>query len=369
MKYFACIGLFVLLFANSSIALAQSDGATHADNVILITLDGLRWQELYSGADPTLIADPEYVKDSTALQAAFWKEDPMECRELLLPFFWNTLAREGQLYGNRNLGNQVNCVNQHWFSYPGYNEILSGFADDTRIKSNDKIPNPNQTVLEYLHTQPDFQGKIAAFGSWDVFPFIVNEERSGIPVNAGFELESGDDLSDREQFLNELQPQVPSPWSTVRLDAFTHHYALECLKNDRPRVLYIAYGETDDFAHDGHYDAYLKSAHQTDAFIAEIWNWVQQDPQYKDKTALLITTDHGRGTVPKATWRHHGKGNVAGSDEIWIAAIGPHTSALGEVRKKGQLYQNQIAATVAALLGISFKAEQPVGKVIKAITK
>ena len=41
----------------------------------------------------------------------------------------------------------------------------------------------------------------------------------------------------REVFLNELQPQVPSPWSTVRLDAFTHHYALEYLKRERPRLI------------------------------------------------------------------------------------------------------------------------------------
>ncbi|MGI8992391.1 MAG: hypothetical protein ACR2I2_22775, partial [Bryobacteraceae bacterium] len=35
------------------------------------------------------------------------------------------------------------------FSYPGYSETLCGFADP-RIKSNDKVPNPNVTVLEWL---------------------------------------------------------------------------------------------------------------------------------------------------------------------------------------------------------------------------
>ena len=365
MKSILFYRLIPLLFLAA--CLQGQPAGENQEYVILITYDGLRWQELFTGADPTLIADPEYVKDTTALTAEFWVDDPIKRRELLLPFFWNTLAPAGQLYGNRTFGNKVNCTNQHWFSYPGYNEILSGFADDERINSNDKIPNPNRTVLEFLNGQPGFEGKVAAFGSWDVFPFIIHEKRSGVPVNAGFEPATGNDLTEREQFLNELQAQIPSPWSTVRLDAFTHHYACEYLKKNRPKVLYIAYGETDDFAHDGHYDAYLKSARQTDAFIGEIWNWVQQDPQYKDHTTLIISTDHGRGTVPKESWQHHGKGKIDGSDEIWIAAIGPHTSALGEVKTEGQLYQNQLAATVSALFGIEYKSDKPAGKAISEI--
>ena len=111
-------------------------------------------------------------------------------------------------------------TNALWFSYPGYSEILTGLADDTRITSNDKFPNPNTTVLELANKDPKYMGKVAAFASWDVFPYIVNETRSGVPVNAGFELAKGNSLTDKEKFLNQLQPRVPSPWGTVRLDAF-----------------------------------------------------------------------------------------------------------------------------------------------------
>ncbi len=334
---------------------------TKTENVFLITLDGLRWQELFYGADSSLITDKEYVEDPESLQAIFWKEIPNQRRHTLMPFFWKVVAEQGQLHGNRHLGSKVNCTNQQWFSYPGYSEILCGFADDQRITSNDKIPNPNKTVLEYLHEQPEFRGKVAAFGSWDVFPFIVNEERSGIPVNAGFEVQEVS-LSPREVFLNELQLQIPSPWSTVRFDAFTHHFAMEYLKKMTPRFVYIAYGETDDFAHEGHYDAYLKSAHQTDAFIKELWDFAQSHPQYRDKTTLIITTDHGRGTIPKDTWRSHGT-KIGGADEIWIALLGPDTEPLGEVDQDTQFYQNQVAATAAALLGVEYKGDK-IGKTI-----
>ncbi|MEC7754080.1 MULTISPECIES: sulfatase-like hydrolase/transferase [Roseivirga] len=341
-------------------------GQYKTENVFIITLDGLRWQELYTGADEQLIGNKTYVGNAEELRELFWRENPAERREVLMPFFWNTLAKEGQLLGNRELGSLVNCTNNMWFSYPGYNEILTGKADDERINSNAKIQNPNETILEFAHKQKGFEGKVAAFGSWDVFPYIINEERSGVPVNAGFEKSTDEPLSEKEQFLNKLQDEIPSPWGGVRLDAFTHHFAMEYVKKHSPRLVYIAYGETDDFAHDGEYDHYLKSARQTDQFIKEIWEYIQSTPQYKDKTTLIITTDHGRGTEPLDTWRSHGT-DIKGADQIWMAAIGPDTPALGEV-KTGQYYQNQVAATVAKLLGLNYQLKGA-GKAVEAFVK
>ena len=189
------------------------------------------------------------------------------------------------------------------------------------------------TLLEYLNQKPEFKGKVMAFGSWDVFPYIVNEERSGVPVNAGFDVAEGTDLSPEEILINKLQSEIRGPWGEVRLDPFTHHYAMEALKSKKPRALYISYGETDDWAHENHYDQYSWSAKQTDAYIKEIWDFVQSDPQYKDKTTMIITTDHGRGTT-KTSWRGHGS-SIPDAGEIWMAAIGPDTPADGEMKSQG----------------------------------
>ena len=202
---------------------------------------------------------------------------------------------------------------------------------------------------------------MAAFGSWDVFPYIINEERSGVPVNAGFETATGANLSAQEKFLNTLQAEIPSPWSSVRLDAFTYHYAREYMQRHHPRVVYIAYGETDDFAHEGHYDQYLQSAHRTDAFIKSLWEYAQSDPFYTGKTTFIISTDHGRGSQTGEDWKHHGTEHP-GSDAIWIAMIGPDTPAGGEMKTQGQWWQNQIAATLTKLLGQRYSNAQPVGK-------
>ena len=331
--------------------------------VILITLDGLRWQELFTGADPLLVANTEYVKDTAGLKERFWREDPKTRREALMPFFWTEVSKMGRIHGNRTLGSKVDLTNKMWFSYPGYNEILTGKADDSRIDSNDKVPNPNTTILEIANKDPRYKGKVAAFGSWDVFPYIVNEERSGVPVNAGFELAKGDDLTERENFLNEMQPKVPSPWSTVRLDAFTHYYALEHMKKTHPEFVYIAYGETDDFAHNGDYEAYLKSTEATDIMIKELWDFTQSDPFYKDNTLFIITTDHGRGTDPLETWKGHGS-DVKGAGEVWMVLFGKGVSNIGEISKDEQLYTNQIAPTVLEVLSLSLGEETVEGKLL-----
>ncbi|MGW9685177.1 sulfatase-like hydrolase/transferase [Flagellimonas sp. 2504JD1-5] len=347
---------------NVSTLLGQENDAP---KVVLITIDGLRWQELFTGADPLLVANKEFVGDTVGLKNDFWRDSAEERRKVLMPFLWNEVVNLGQLHGNRNLDSKMNLTNTMWFSYPGYNEILTGKADDARIDSNSKINNPNTTVLERYNSSKNGNGKVAAFGSWDVFPYIVNEERSGIPVNAGFEPAKGN-LSKREVFLNQLQKQIPSPWSSVRLDAFTHHYTLEYMKKEHPKLVYIAYGETDDFAHGGDYQAYLKAVNNTDSLIKEVWDLTQKDDFYKDETIFIITTDHGRGTKPLHTWQSHGS-QIPGADQVWLVVFGKGIEAMGEVDKKEQLFTDQVAPTIMKILGLPIGQNPKMGRPLDLI--
>jgi len=350
------IGLLLSFYSLGSFG--QVKGET--ENVILITLDGFRWQELYTGAESRLLSSKKFVGDSMAAVNQFWRVTPQQRRETLMPFFWNVIAKQGQLYGNRQAGNKVNTTNKMWFSYPGYNEILTGRADDEHITSNDPIDNPNQNILEFLNKRKEFQGKVAAFSSWETFPWIINTTRSGVPVNAGYKMVT-DNPSENEKLMNELMFQLPNESGGTRPDAFTFHYAFEYLKKNRPRVLYISFDETDHFAHEGKYDQYLTSAQHIDGFIKTLWEWVQSQPQYKNKTTLIITTDHGRGDTELDDWRHHGS-KMPNCDQLWFAFIGPDSTPLGEIKTVQQLYQNQVAATLAALLGIEWNTNT--GKVI-----
>lgn len=160
-------------------------------NVFLIVSDGLRWQEVFEGAEEKLLnKEAGGVSNPDALKARFWRDTPELRREALLPFFWKEIARRGQLFGNRTKGSVVSITNGRNFSYPGYNEILTGFVDPV-IDSNRKLPNPNVTVFEWMNQRADFQGRVAVFATWDVFPFIFNIERSRLPIWPGWQSSSG----------------------------------------------------------------------------------------------------------------------------------------------------------------------------------
>jgi hypothetical protein len=345
--------LSIILISSSFFLFAQRKVKT--ENVVIVTMDGMRWQEIFNGVDEVLMNDSIFNHNRDGIKERFWAVSPEKRRARLLPFFWNEIARNGQVYGNRKYDNKMDVSNRYWFSYPGYNEIFTGYAD-TAVNSNDKLYNKNETVLEYLNKQEGFKNKVAAFASWDVFPYILNEPRSGIYVNADVDTLAFN--TPALKLINEMQFLTTKPID-VRPDIFTYMAAREYLKSFKPRVLYIAFDETDDFAHEGMYDQYIKSAYSQDAMIANLWKTLQSIPQYKNKTTLIITCDHGRGDKKKSEWQHHGS-KIEGANETWLFVMGPDTRPLGELKTAGQTYQGQMATTIAKLLGYNFKPVHPV---------
>src|SRR5690625_7403429 len=77
------------------------------ENVFFITLDGLRWQELYGGIDEKLMVHEDYVRNFDALREQFWADSAEERREKLVPVFWSTVVGECKHFGNRHLNSQV----------------------------------------------------------------------------------------------------------------------------------------------------------------------------------------------------------------------------------------------------------------------
>ena len=369
--------LVIVLFAVSTLS-ALAGRATYSldqpvapagrrtANVVLVTLDGVRTQEIFGGLDvdilrSTLRSDAR-VEQTRAYQR-YWAPTAEARRERLMPFFWTTLMRErGSIAGNAARGSSVAVTNRHRFSYPGYAEILVGEVHDDVIDSNDKRRNPYPTVLEFFRRRLGLdEHQVAAFASWDTFDWIVEHESGTITSNSGFDryaASAGKSPGSPEiELLNQLQTEALTPWDAARHDAITFRFAMAHLNAYRPRVLYIAFDETDDWAHDGRYDRVLDSLHGIDGHLRELWTALQGDSGYRDRTALLITADHGRGNTP-ADWRDHGR-KVAGAEQIWMAFAGPDWSVRGEWRDSEPIYQNQVAATLAQALGLDYAGEHP----------
>jgi len=347
--------VFVLVAVNFP-AIAQS-GDHKTQHITFVMTDGLRWQEVFSGAEALLVNKKNgNVADEAALRKTYWRDTPQARREALMPFLWMVIAKQGQIFGNREKGSDAFVTNRLFFSYPGYNETLCGFADP-RIKSNDKIPNPNVTVLEWLKNRPSFHGEIGAFGAWDVIASIFNPERSKIAVNAGWDPFTGIASTPKLELLNDFKAETPRVWPDEPFDAIPFHTAMEYLKEKKPRILYLSLGETDDWAHMGRYADYLDAAHRADTYVHTLWEAVQSMPEYRGNTTIIFSPDHGRGKAPHK-WKDHGE-KISDSKYIWMAFLGPDTPALGERSNIPPVTQSQIAATLAAFLGEDYGAAVP----------
>ena len=338
---------FLLLSGNLCFSQSQK-----TENLVVVVLDGMRWQEVFAGADSALINNPKFTKNKTRIEKRFWDNDFKLRRERLFPFLWQTIGAQGQMYGNRYLQNFVNVSNPFQFTYPGFSEMLTGYADPS-ISSNRLVVSKSQNVLEFINQQKGFEGKVALFATSDLFPFLMDRKNSKVYVNS--DTDSLAFNSKEFRLLNEMQ-QLSSKPTTERPDLLTYFAAREYVKVYKPKVLYLALGETDAFAHEGNYDQYLETAKAEDRMISELWNLLQSIPQYKNKTTLLITCDHGRGDLIKEQWIGHGP-QIKDSGQIWIAAMGPDTKPAPAFTEKGQLYQAQLASTMAAVLGFQFKPE------------
>jgi Metalloenzyme superfamily len=356
----ALLAALILLAAavHAPPAHAQALSPMKTRNVVLVVSDGVRWQEVFTGADPTLLnAKNGGIWDKEAdLRRKYWRADVNERRKALFPFLWNTVAAHGQIFGNQTKGSVARVTNGLAFSYPGYNEMLSGHAD-ARINSNEFGPNPNISVFEWLNGLPEFHGRVSVFATWATFKDIFNVERSHLPLQVGWDLPYHGQLTPRQELLNELYRTTTRLDDEDVYDAFLQIPLLDSFADHQPRLLFVCYGETDNWGHSGRYDLVLQSAHVFDQFVEQLWNTLQGLPAYRDQTTFIITTDHGRGSGP-VEWKEHGV-EEKGSENIWIAVIGPDTTALGERSHTTEIHQAQIAATVAALLGKDYRQAVP----------
>ena len=152
-------------------------------NLILITLDGARTQEIFGGLDVEVLRaglkKDERLED-TAVYKRYWAETPEARRARVMPFFWTEwMTAHGSIAGNRAAGSRFGITNTHRFSYPGYAEILTGEAHDAVIDSNDDRRYPFPTLLDVAKRRLSLsRDQVAAFGSWETFRWIASAKKT-----------------------------------------------------------------------------------------------------------------------------------------------------------------------------------------------
>jgi hypothetical protein len=323
-------------------------------NVILVTLDGVRVQEMFAGLDETIAAhDTQQVYSEIATQRQrYGGASPRERRQALLPVFWNRLAPLGIVLGNAAHGNVVKVENQVLWSTPGYTELMTG-RPRPEVVDNDHVRHDHRTALQLARQKLGLgHEQVAQFGSWEGFKLAAASNDDAFLMIGVYDALPPGLSSPQLDLLAGLRRQVMGLWEEGSNDVLTFRMAMSYLQAQQPRVLWLALVNSDDWAHADRYDRYLEYLHLADSLLGELWETLQSMDAYRDRTTLIVTTDHGRGRQA-SDWAEHDL-SIPGSDDIWIAVIGPDTPDVGEATTAAVAYQGQVAATLLQFLGIDY---------------
>lgn len=332
--------------------LALGCGGGKTRNLVLITLDGVRVQELFYGMDPLVAARAatyEY-SDIASARARYWRDKPERRREALMPFFWKTLAPMGVVYGNKNAGSSVTVKNKVRWSSAGYAELMTG-RPHPEIVDNTLVRYPHRTFMEYVQAELDLEPQeVAQFGSWDGIKLAAASRDDAFLMNGAFDPIPPHLSSPEMDRLVALRRRVMGLWEEGSNDALNFELALAYLRQHQPRLLWFSFGNTDDWAHAERYDRLLDCLHLIDTMLADLWSTLQSMDGYRDRTTLILTTDHGRG-VTVDDWAEHDV-SIPGSEDVWVAVIGPDTPDRGEVAPALPAHLADVAATALQFFGL-----------------
>jgi hypothetical protein len=351
--------LFLALMAGTGTGAAADPPGRLTQNVILVTLDGVRVQEIFGGLDESIAAHDEkqvYSEIATARER-YSGSTPQARRQALMPFFWNSLAPMGMVLGNPVHDNHVRVQNRVLWSTPGYTEMMTG-APRADVTDNDGLRHAYPTALEYARQALGLGfADVAQIGSWEGFSLAASSRDDAFLMVGAYDAVPEPWATPETDYLADLRRQVMGLWEEGSNDAITFRMAMSFLQAKQPRVLWLALVNSDDWAHADRYDRYLEYLHLADSFLQDLWQIVESMDAYRGKTTVLITTDHGRGRKGD-DWAEHDAA-IPGSDDIWLAVIGPDTPDLGEVTTSGTIYQGQVAATLLAFLGLEMRTAAP----------
>lgn len=270
----------------------------HASPVVLVTIDGVRWQDVYSSVDESLGFGGGYM-----------------------PVLRELVARDGAMLGAPGYG-RLDASGPNFVSMPGYTEIFTGRAP---VCGDNECGRPLEpTFLEDLAARG---AKVAVFASWEKVGRAVAHETPSFLVSAG--REPGDH-------------QNPYPGGgAYRPDASTMAQSLAYLSEQQPDVLVVSLGDTDEYAHAGNVRGYHDALTRADAFIGRIRETLAGMGERGTRTHLFVTTDHGRAQG----FNEHG-GRYPESGRVWLAAAGPRIASHGFVASRNHHLRDLAGAIV-----------------------
>ncbi len=306
--------------------------------VIVVAIDGVRWQEIFDGADAALARS--HGVDASAYATA----------EALTPNLHRLVAESGVLLGGPGCDNTVAASGPNFISLPGYMEMLTGQRRSgctTNECARTTVPSVLDGAREELGAD-----EVAMFTSWTPIERAVLDPNAFV-ASAGKSFVShrdalvGDALMRATLETGAKEPSYPGN-EGYRPDAQTAKLALRYFELNHPRMMFLGLGDTDEYGHRDDYASYLGAIAQVDRVLGDLETLIEAMGPGAAQTTVLVTADHGRA----ANFRDHGM-FAPESARTFLAAWGGGMRGQGAVCPSRPLHLADVAATVRTLLALA----------------
>jgi hypothetical protein len=308
-----------------------------ARSVVLVAIDGVRYQEVFLGVDPEL-AERYQVPVEERLDAAH-----------LVPNLHRLMTVEGAAVGAPGAGSPMESSGPNFVSLPGYMEMLTG-RPDSGCTDNDCGRVPFPTIADDVAWNR--LGTAAVIASWTGIGRAASAYASGAVVSVGRHDGVGRDAfaSDPEvaRRLHDAEAVQPFPGNgDYRPDRFTAELAVSYFERQRPGFLFVGLGDTDEYGHQSAYRAYLRALQDADRTIGALYDIVARRNDAGMPSTLFVTTDHGRAD----TFTSHGS-EYPESSRVFLIAAGAGIRSRGIVPSEVPRKLSDVSQTIRAVVGL-----------------
>jgi hypothetical protein len=318
--------------------------------VVLVVLDGVRWQEFFGGADRALA----HERGLNPLVFAGPRA--------LLPNVAHALDGRAVAIGGPH-GPEISATGPRFISMPGYLEIFAG-RPDPACESNECARPPGNTLVdELLDRGGADDGQAALVASWPNIARAAAADPSRVVLSAGRHRTEREDVLRADAataaLLDKGSRSKAFPGEgDYRPDAITARLALRVLATDRPRFLFVGLGDADEYGHRNDYLGYLEAVHASDAFLGDLFSALDGMGERGRHTTVLVTADHGRSYA----FKDHGP-RYPESGRVWLLAAGGDVHGHGLVTASRRHTLSDVAPTVLALLGVHAEGD-PIPEIV-----
>lgn len=323
---------------------ASRDTAPRDDRVIVVTLDGVRWQDVFEGSSPAFSGEPSVPP------------------EALMPRTLQLVATHGMALGATRDGcRTVHTAGASDVSLPGYIEIFTGHPSGCLDNNCD---GATETVFDEA-SRAGAAG-VASIGSWEVLAKAVSGGGTGVFISAG---RNWPDAVPATAGLGELvavgKSADPYPGhGKYRPDAATAAIALEYYRVAKPALFHVGLGDTDEYGHRNEYASYLTALRRADDLVGDIADLLDTMGDEGRKTTVIVTPDHGRNS----DFRDHGLFRPE-SARTFLFAFGGGVPVRGAACPTRDITLADIAPTVRVLMGLPRDTASGHGRAIELVTE